>query len=88
MADKFNENERDLLNVLKCNQDKSDNLINKVEDINNNLDDRINATRELLKSLNIDISKYSNYSKIKNESNTNSESVLEKTWEDIVRDVK
>lgn len=87
MADKLNDNERDLLNVLKYNQDKSNNTINKVEEINNRLDDRINATRELLKSLNIDITKYSKDRKIKNESNTNIESSLEKTWGDIVKEV-
>ena len=87
MADKFNDNERDLLNVLKYNQDKSNDLINKVEDVNNNLDERINATRELLKSLNIDVSKYSNASKIKNESNINVDSGLEKTWDDVVKEV-
>ena len=87
MADKFNDNERDLLDVLKYNQDKSNNIINKVKDVNNRLDDRINATRELLKSLNIDVSKYSNASKIKNESNINFETGLEKTWTDIVREV-
>lgn len=86
MADKFNDNERDLLNILKYNQDKGNDIINKLEDINNNLDERINATRDLVKGLNIDVSKYSKASKIKNESNINVDSGLEKTWGDIVKE--
>lgn len=87
MSDKFNDNERDLLNVLKYNQDKSNNLINEIDDVNNNLDYRINATKELLKSLNIDILKCSNDNLVNNEEKINVDNVLEKTWDDIVKEV-
>lgn len=87
MADKFNDNERDLLDVLKYNQDKSSNIINKVDNVNNSLDDRINDTKKLLKNLNIDVMKYPNNSIVNNKSNTNSKNDLEKTWDDIVKEV-
>ena len=90
MVDKFNDNERDLLNVLKYNQDKSNDLIDKVDGTNNNLDDRIDATKELLKNFNIDISKYSNSNTINEKPDTsiNTNIILEKTWDDIVGEAK
>lgn len=88
MVDKFNDNERELLNVLKYNQDESNNLIRKVEKVEKNLDDRIKETKKLLENLNVDISKYSNVNEIKSEVNINFDNGLEKTWEDIVREAK
>lgn len=86
MADRFNENERELLNVLKCNQDKGNNLVDKTDDINKSLDDRINATKELLNNLNIDVMKYSNAGTVKNKTKTNINNVLDKSWDDIVKE--
>ncbi|MBS6042877.1 MAG: hypothetical protein KIA08_09320, partial [Clostridium baratii] len=86
MSDKFNDNERDLLNVLKYNQDKSNEVNNKADNVNKGLDDRINATKEILKSLNIYASKYSNVSNLVNATNQNTNNAKEKTWDEIVKE--
>lgn len=86
MAYKFNDNEKDLLNVLKYNQDKSSNFISKIDNINNSLDDRINDTKQLLKNLNIDVGKYYDTSKAVNKDELNTNNASDITWDDVVKE--
>lgn len=83
MNDKFKDNEKELLNVLKYNQDKSSNLVSRIDNVNNSLDDRINATKELLKNLNIDVAKHLGDNKTVNKDKQNTNNTYEKTWDDL-----
>ena len=85
MADKFNENERELLNVIKYNQDLSNEVDNSLNSIDKSLDKRISATKELLKSFNIDISKYQNNTINDKTIKTSPNKNVEKSWDDIVK---
>lgn len=86
MIDKFNDNERELLDVLRYNQKISNDIIKNLEDINERLDNRITSSKDLIESLNIDVKKYLKNMEIKDDLNESREVKLEKKWKDILKE--